>query len=43
MSANSSATDSDLNPEERKRILRILESNWQAETPVLGRIGGAGI
>ena len=31
MNANSTAADSDLNPQERKRILRILESNWQAE------------
>jgi rubrerythrin len=31
MSTNSAVTDSNLNPQERKRILRILESNWQAE------------
>jgi VIT1/CCC1 family predicted Fe2+/Mn2+ transporter/rubrerythrin len=31
MSTNLAVVDSDLNPQERKRILRILESNWQAE------------
>ena len=31
MNTNSAATDSNVNPQERKRILRILESNWQAE------------
>ena len=28
---NSAGTDSNLNPQERKLILRILKSNWQAE------------
>jgi VIT1/CCC1 family predicted Fe2+/Mn2+ transporter/rubrerythrin len=31
MNPNSAATDSSLSPQDRKRILRILESNWQAE------------
>jgi vacuolar iron transporter family protein len=31
MNTNSAVTRSNLNPQERKRILRILESNWQAE------------
>ena len=31
MKSNSPVTDSNLNPQERKRILRILEGNWQAE------------
>lgn len=31
MTTNSAVNDSNLNPEERKRILRILQSNWQAE------------
>jgi VIT1/CCC1 family predicted Fe2+/Mn2+ transporter/rubrerythrin len=31
MNTHSAVTDSNLNPQERKRILRILESNWRAE------------
>jgi hypothetical protein len=31
MNTDSAVTDSKLDPQERKRILRILESNWQAE------------
>jgi vacuolar iron transporter family protein len=31
MNTNSAVTDANLSPQERKRILRILESNWQAE------------
>ena len=31
MNTSSAVTDSNLNPPELKRILRILESNWQAE------------
>lgn len=31
MNTNSAVASSNLNPQERKRILRILESNWQAE------------
>jgi VIT1/CCC1 family predicted Fe2+/Mn2+ transporter/rubrerythrin len=31
MNTNSAVASSKLNPQERKRILRILESNWQAE------------
>jgi hypothetical protein len=31
MNTNSAVARSNLNPQERKRILRILESNWQAE------------
>lgn len=31
MNTNSAVTESNLNPQERKRILRILENNWQAE------------
>ena len=31
MNTNSAVTDSNLSPQERKRILRVLESNWQAE------------
>lgn len=31
MNTDSAVTDSNLSPQERKRILRILESNWQAE------------
>jgi vacuolar iron transporter family protein len=31
MNANSADANSNLSPQDRKRILRILESNWQAE------------
>jgi vacuolar iron transporter family protein len=31
MNTNSAVADSNLDPRELKRILRILESNWQAE------------
>ncbi|MGB2623775.1 MAG: ferritin family protein [Candidatus Acidiferrum sp.] len=31
MNTDFAVAESNLNPEERKRILRILESNWQAE------------
>jgi len=31
MNTDSAVASSNLNPQERKRILRILESNWQAE------------
>jgi len=31
MNTGSAVTDSNLNPQERKRVLRILESNWRAE------------
>src|SRR5271165_3323532 len=31
MNTNSAVTDANLQPQDRKRILRILEENWQAE------------
>ena len=31
MSANPASADSKMDPRDRRRILKILESNWQAE------------
>ena len=42
MSSNSTTKASALNAHERKRVLNILESNWQAEMGgcLIGRCGG---